>query len=159
MATPTIQDIFEMRKNGQFEEAYEKVLPMYREHHGHYTTLCMFWTATDVCRIRIQQGKIMEAENILQNIIHIHPNLQDRNNEAARAIIRLAASLVKSDTKNQLSFQMEQFMSEFGWNHLNYGDFKEIDQREQLFADKSLSELASEAIYIQRMKQLGKYDQ
>lgn len=157
MATPTIQDIFEMRKNGQFEQAYNAVLPMYREHHGHYTTLCMFWTATDVCRLRIDDGKIVEAENILQKLISLHPNLQDKDNSGARALIRLAATLVKKDERNELSFQMEQFMSEFGWVHLSKEDFHEVDDNEKHYA-QSLSELASEAIYIQRMKQLGKYD-
>lgn len=160
MATPTIQDVFEMRKNGHFEQAYSAALKLYENHHGHYTTLCMFWTATDVCRLRINAGKIVEAENILQNLISLYPCLQDKDNSAARTLIRLAAMLVRKDAKNELSFQMEQFMSEFGWVHLNsIEDFIEEvrEDEDAIVRQPSLSEKASLAIYIQRMKQLGKY--
>ena len=93
MEKVTIQDIFEMRKNGQFEEAYAAVLPMYREHHGHYTTLCMFWTATDVCRLRIEKGRFEEAEQMIAALRNLYPSLQDRDGEAAKAIERLEKML------------------------------------------------------------------
>lgn len=102
----TIQDIFEMRKNGQFEQAYEAVLPMYREHHGHYTTLCMFWTATDVMRLRVEAGRCREAEQILAALCNIYPNLQDKDNSAARTLNRLALLLA---TKEQELKKMQQY--------------------------------------------------
>lgn len=103
--TTTIQDIFELRKNGQFEQAYAAVLPMYRVHHGHYTTLCMFWTATDVMRLRIDAGRCREAEQIMASLRHLYPNLQDKDLSAARTLNRLALQLA---TK-------EQEMKNAGW--------------------------------------------
>lgn len=103
--TTTIQDIFEMRKNGQFEQAYAAVLPMYRVHHGHYTTLCMFWTATDVMRLRIEAGKCREAEQIMASLRHLYPNLQDKDMSAARTLNRLALLLA---TKEQEMVRMRR---------------------------------------------------
>jgi hypothetical protein len=47
-ARPTVKEIFALRKQGKIEEAYEAIRPIYREHKGKYTTLCMFWVAADV---------------------------------------------------------------------------------------------------------------
>lgn len=38
----TVKEIFELRKQGRIEEAYEAIRPMYAAHRGRYTTLCMF---------------------------------------------------------------------------------------------------------------------
>ncbi len=102
----TIQEIFEMRKNGQFEQAYAAVLPMYREHHGHYTTLCMFWTATDVMRLRIEAGKCTEAEQMFASLRNLYPNLQDKDRSAARTLNRLALLLA---TKEQELTKLQQY--------------------------------------------------
>lgn len=97
-----------MRKNGQFEQAYATVIPMYREHHGHYTTLCMFWTATDVMRLRIEAGKCDEAEQIFASLRNLYPNLQDKDHSAARTLNRLALMLA---TKEQELRKLRQYHS------------------------------------------------
>lgn len=105
--TTTIQDIFEMRKNGQFEQAYAAVLPMYREHHGHYTTLCMFWTATDVLRLRLEAGRFAESEQILASLRNLYPNLQDKDWSAARTLNRLALMLATKEQEQRKLLQYE----------------------------------------------------
>lgn len=117
--TTTIQDIFEMRKNGQFEQAYQAVLPMYREHHGHYTTLCMFWTATDVMRLRIEAGKCEEAEQIFSSLRNLYPSLQDKDMSAARTLNRLALLLA---TKEQEIRNLRTYHSA-----VQHGDATEAD--------------------------------
>ena len=42
----TVKEVFELRKQGKIEEAYEAIRPMFAVHQGKYTTLCMFWTAS-----------------------------------------------------------------------------------------------------------------
>lgn len=106
-----------MRKNGQFEEAYNAVLPMYREHHGHYTTLCMFWTATDVLRLRVEAGLFTEAEQILASLRRLYGNLQDKDWSAARALNRSALLLA---TKEQEQRKLQQYKS-------FRGEEKEVD--------------------------------
>lgn len=105
--TTTIQDIFEMRKNGQFEQAYAAVLPMYREHHGHYTTLCMFWTATDVLRLRLEAGRFAESEQILASLRNLYPNLQDKDWSAARTLNRLALLLATKEQEQRKLLQYQ----------------------------------------------------
>lgn len=132
MATTTIQDIFEMRKNGQFEQAYENILPLYREHHGHYTTLCMFWTATDVMRIRMDNGKCAEAEQLFAAIRQLYPNLQDRNLIAARTLNRLALQLATKEqelrkqpvVKEEMQFSLLDYMVDFGIHYLTEEDWQ-----------------------------------
>jgi hypothetical protein len=46
-----VKDIFALRKQGKVEEAYEAIRPIYREHKGKFTTLCMFWVASKIFTI------------------------------------------------------------------------------------------------------------
>ena len=51
----TVKEVFDLRKQGRIEEAYDTIRPMYAAHKGRYTTLCMFWTAADVFKLRLEQ--------------------------------------------------------------------------------------------------------
>jgi len=52
-----VRDVFELRKQGKIEEAYNAIRPMYAAHKGHYTTIAMFWIGVDVMRLRYQQRR------------------------------------------------------------------------------------------------------
>ena len=77
----TVKEIFELRKQGRIEEAYEAIRPMYAAHRGRYTTLCMFWTAADVFKLRLDQGRTDEAAKILEALKRILPNVEAVNEE------------------------------------------------------------------------------
>ena len=62
----TVKEVFDLRKQGKIEEAYEAIRPMYAAHKGRYTTLCMFWTAADVFKLRLEQKQYDEAAKILE---------------------------------------------------------------------------------------------
>ena len=62
----TVKEIFDLRRQGRIEEAYDAIRPMYAAHKGRYTTLCMFWTATDIFKKRLDEGRLDEADKILQ---------------------------------------------------------------------------------------------
>ena len=62
----TVKEVFELRKQGKIEEAYETIRPMYAVHQGKYTTLCMFWTASDILKKRVKEQRLDEAEKILE---------------------------------------------------------------------------------------------
>ena len=74
-----VRDIFELRKNGRVEEAYELIRERYKVHKGHYTSLCMFWCASDVLEIRVKEGRLDEARNILFALERMLPNLPDED--------------------------------------------------------------------------------
>ena len=95
----TVRDIFDLRKQGRIEEAYEAIKPMYAVHKGKYTTLCMFWTARDVFNLRMQQGRFEEAEKIFRALQRVLPNIDDTEGNAtafmqyaARALASIAPS-------------------------------------------------------------------
>lgn len=121
----TIQEIFEMRKNHQYEEAYAAVLPMYREHHGHYTTLCMFWTATDVMRLRIEAARCTEAEQILASLRNLYHNMQDKDLSAARTLNRLALMLAAKEQELRcVHFSLLDYLEDFGGDYITAEDWE-----------------------------------
>lgn len=102
----TVQEVFELRRAGKVEEAYRAILPMYRVHHGRYTTLAMFWCATDMLNLlltRVQgaddasRTALAEAERILMSLERLYPQLQDEQGSGKQAIDNLRAAL--TDTR------------------------------------------------------------
>lgn len=77
----TVKEVFELRKQGRIEEAYESIRPMYAAHKGRYTTLCMFWTAADVFKLRLDQKRYDEAEKILEALKRMLPRVEEINKE------------------------------------------------------------------------------
>lgn len=57
----TVKEVFEMRRQGRIEGAYEAIRPMYAAHKGRYTTLCMFWAASDIFKKRMEEDRTEEA--------------------------------------------------------------------------------------------------
>ena len=72
----TVKEVFDLRKQGRIEEAYEAIRPMYAAHKGRYTTLCMFWTAADVFKLRLDQKRVEEAEKILEALKRMLPQVE-----------------------------------------------------------------------------------
>ena len=77
----TVKEVFDLRKQGRIEEAYDAIRPMYAAHKGRYTTLCMFWTAADVFKLRLEQGRVEEAEKIHQALKRMLPRVEAINKE------------------------------------------------------------------------------
>ena len=93
-----VKDIFELRKQGKIEEAYEAIRPMYAAHQGHYTTIAMFWCASDMIKLRLEQQKVEEALKIFQALIRLYPNMDDADGKGHHAILRHAISLSEAST-------------------------------------------------------------
>ena len=77
----TVKEVFDLRKQGRIEEAYDAIRPMYAAHKGRYTTLCMFWTAADVFKFRLEQGRVEEAAKILEALKRMLPRVEAINKE------------------------------------------------------------------------------
>lgn len=78
----TIQEIFELRKSGEIEQAYEAARVAYKTHHGHYTTLCMFWTAVDMAELELERRNRQSARLIILALWRLYPSLQDTDRTA-----------------------------------------------------------------------------
>ena len=94
-----VKDIFDLRKQGRIEEAYEAIRPIYASHKGKYTTLCMFWTATDIFKLRLDQKRLDEAEKIYQALQRVIPSLEDDKEHSAARFMHYAESrLIKESS-------------------------------------------------------------
>ena len=78
----TVKDVFELRRQGRIEEAYDAIRPMYAVHKGRYTTLCMFWTARDMFNLRLHEGQLEEADKIFRALKRVLPNIDDKDGRA-----------------------------------------------------------------------------
>ena len=79
----TVKEIFALRKQGRFEEAYEAIRPMYAVHKGKYTTLCMYIVAKAIFNKRILENRIPEAAKIYEALKHVVPNIDDPDGRIA----------------------------------------------------------------------------
>ena len=96
----TVKDIFALRKQGKIEEAYEAIRPIYREHKGKFTTLCMFWVASDVFKLRLEQGRVEEAEKIYKALQRLIPSIEDDEKHSAAGFMHYAEGrLIKESEK------------------------------------------------------------
>ena len=87
-----VRDIFALRKQGKVEEAYEAIRPIYKEHKGRFTTLCMFWTACDVFKLRLEQKRVEEAEKIYRALERLIPSIEDDKDGNVKGFMHYAES-------------------------------------------------------------------
>ena len=96
----TVKEIFALRKQGKIEEAYEAIRARYATYRGKYTTLCMFWTAADVFKLRLEQGRVEEAEKIYKALQRLIPSIEDDEKHSAAGFMHYAEGrLIKESEK------------------------------------------------------------
>ena len=118
----TVKEVFELRKQGRIEEAYEAIRPMYAVHQGKYTTLCMFWTASDILKKRITEKRLDEAEKIFKALLRILPNIDDQDGKAHSSIYHEAVTLARESK----TFSMLDFVATLQVEQLSDEDWKTI---------------------------------
>ena len=96
----TVKEIFELRKQGRIEEAYEAIRPIYATHKGRYTTLCMMWVGADMFKLRLEQGRVDEAEKIYLALQRLISSIDDDNIKSATGFMHNAEGrLIKVSEK------------------------------------------------------------
>ena len=118
----TVKEIFELRKQGRVEEAYEAIRPMYAVHKGKYTTLAMFWTASDILRKRLKEKRTAEAVSIFEALLRVLPAIDDRDGRAHEAIMGHALRLGQEAP----GFSTLKFVSAFGVEHFTDADWQSV---------------------------------
>ena len=118
----TVKEVFDLRKQGRIEEAYEAIRPMYAVHKGKYTTLCMFWTASDILKKRVQEGRLDEAEKIFKSLLRILPNIEDKDGRALTNILYEAVML----DREIKPFSMLNFVGQLNVQRLSEKDWETI---------------------------------
>ena len=98
----TVKEIFELRREGKVEEAYNAILPMYRVHHGKYTSLAMFWCAVDMMNLvlgkAVNQNEeslaaLADAEKIYLSLQRLAPKIYDESGACQQAVRNLGEAL------------------------------------------------------------------
>lgn len=117
----TVKEVFELRKQGRVEEAYQAIVPMYKVHHGHYTTICMFWCGADMAKLHLERKEVKEAARIMASLQRLYPTMEDKDHSAHQVLLNLAIELAKTETE-ELSFV--QFMDWWGTDNLTDDDWK-----------------------------------
>lgn len=98
----TVKEIFELRREGRVEEAYNAILPMYRVHHGKYTSLAMFWCAVDMMNLLLSRAvdqseasliALTQAEKIYLSLQRLAPKIYDESGSCQQTVINLGEAL------------------------------------------------------------------
>ena len=98
----TVKEVFELRREGRVEEAYNAILPMYRVHHGKYTSLAMFWCAVDMMNLLLSRAvdrsecslsALAEAEKIYLSLQRLAPKIYDESGACQQTVLNLGEAL------------------------------------------------------------------
>lgn len=116
----TVKEVFDLRKQGRIEEAYEAIRPMYAVHKGKYTTLCMFWVGSDIMKKRLQEQRTAEAAKVFEALLRVAPNIDDKDNKVNEAVLNNALRLKESLP----TYSMLDFMKQYGVDHLTDADWQ-----------------------------------
>jgi len=98
----TANDVFELRKQGLVEEAYEAARQLYASDKGPYTSLAMFWTANDILKKRLNDGHTDEAEKIFAALERMLPSVPDREGWGSKAFMRSKDLLARAQNRDRL---------------------------------------------------------
>lgn len=100
----TAKDVFELRKQGLIEEAYDTIRPIYAKDKSPYTSLAMFWTAVDILRRRVVEGRTGEAQKILLSLRRMLSSVPDKEGWVHDAMNRCEA-LIEKENQHQASLE------------------------------------------------------
>ena len=104
----TVKDIFELRREGRVEEAYNAILPMYRVHHGKYTSLALFWCAVDMMNLLLGKAvdksdaslhALQEAEKIYMSLQRLAPKIYDESGVCQQTVLNLGEALQSTQVR------------------------------------------------------------
>jgi tetratricopeptide (TPR) repeat protein len=112
-----VRDVFAMRKEGRWEEAYRAIMQLYAVHQGPHTNLCMFWCTNDLFKLRAKQKRTEEARRLLFQLVKLYPQTKDRIGQGNRAIINAALTMDKLTEGFNLLYFMPYYnrMTEADW--------------------------------------------
>lgn len=138
-----VRDVFELRRQGRIEEAYEAIRPMYAVHKGKYTTLCMFWVGNDILKKRLLEDRKEEAVKIFKALLRVAPNITDDNDGRVHAALLYDALRLSEEVWD---FRMLDFLEQYGIAQLMEADWQNPPQPclARRLLDHAFTEIAKE---------------
>ena len=98
----TVNEVFQMRNQGLKEEAYEAAREIYVASKDPYASSAMFWTATDVLKIRVSEGRVDEAKGIYMALERLLNSVDDGKGWMHDAMQKCKNLIDRGETRRQL---------------------------------------------------------
>ena len=98
----TAKEVFDLRKQGHLEEAYEAARSLYATDKSPYTSLAMFWTAVDILRLRVSEGHLDEAERLFAALNRLVSTVPDKDGWVKDAFEKCSNLMGKGDVHQNL---------------------------------------------------------
>jgi len=95
----TAKEIFELRKRGMTEQAYEAARQLYATDKRPQASSAMFWTAVDMLKYCLNEDRVEEAGKIFLALERLLPNVPDHDGWVVSAFERCEQLLKKKHTK------------------------------------------------------------
>ena len=114
----TPKEIFELRKLGRIEEAYDSARILYHNDKGPYASSAMFWTAVDMLKMKVSENSIDYAKQIYLALEQLLTNVKDENGIMHETLKRCHDLLQKGEVRKE--------MDENGPAHLQLGAWGEL---------------------------------
>lgn len=132
--TMTVKDIFQLRKDGNIDEAWAAIQPMFAVHKGHYTSLAYFWLASDKLKVAIELKDKDTARHMLFAMTQAYPYIEDTDGRGRSAIIRGALKVDELIENFNLMYFLPYFeqMSDDDWKKMKVGDHWVPSQAERV---------------------------
>ena len=111
----TAKDVFELRKQGLTETAYETARMIYANDKSPYSSLAMFWAAVDVLRVRNGEGRHEEAHKILLALERMLPQVPDKEGWVKDAFLNCKLLLEKAEQRNTSDAKAPQHLETGIW--------------------------------------------
>ena len=97
-----IHDVFGLRNQGRKEEAYEAARTIYATDKSPYASSAMFWTAVDVLKMCVHEGRMAEADRIFKALVRLLDTLKDEKGWMHNAMKECQDLIVGKRTLNDL---------------------------------------------------------
>ena len=111
----TVTDVFELRRLGRTEEAYNAIRAIYAMDKGPYASSAMFWTAVDILKKRVAEDRIEEAEKIYRALERLVNGMKNENAEMLQAMKRCQYLLDRGRHREKLSDEGPQHLQTGIW--------------------------------------------
>lgn len=98
----TAKEVFELRKQGHLEEAYEAARSLYATDKSPYTSLAMFWTAVDILRLKVSEGHLDEAERLFAALNRLVSTIPDKDGWVKDAFEKCCNLMGKGNVRQNL---------------------------------------------------------
>ena len=95
----TVEDVLELRRQGLIEEAYENIRVLYAHEKDSFTSMAMFWVATDILKKRLVEKRLDEANKVFLALQRMQERLPHGNGLIAKEMDR-CRSLVRERLKH-----------------------------------------------------------